>query len=259
MDFSGKVVVVTGGARGIGRAVSLAFARRGAKVAVLDVDEPACAAHLARLERAGAQALALCADVASEAQVRRAVQQTVETFGRIDVLINNAGIGGTRPLSRRPMEEWDRILAVNLRGPYMMVKYCAPYLAAAGPGAVVNIASTRALMSERDTEPYSASKGGLLALTHALAVSLGPGVRVNAVSPGWIDVTGWQGDGEAVPSSHRREDMEQHPVGRVGRPEDVAEACVFLSSPESGFITGANLVVDGGMTIRMVYAEDPGD
>lgn len=259
MDFSGKTVVVTGGARGIGRAVSLAFAKLGAGVAFLDVDGRACAAHRERLERAGARTLALCADVASEAQVRGAVERTMETFGRIDVLVNNAGIGGTRPLADRPMEEWDRILAVNLRGPYMMVKYCAPHLASADPGSVVNIASTRALMSEPDTEPYSASKGGLLALTHALAVSLGPAVRVNAVSPGWIDVTGWRGEGEPTEPSHRKEDMEQHPAGRVGRPEDVAAACVFLSSEESGFITGANLVVDGGMTVRMVYAEDPGD
>ena len=149
------------------------------------------------------------------------------------------------------MEEWDRVLAVNLRAPYMMARYCADELEK-NRGAIVNIASTRALMSEPDTEPYAASKGGLLALTHSLAVSLGPKVRVNAISPGWIEVSDWKRSDRRKAPEHRPQDLAQHPAGRVGTPPDTAHACLFLASPAAGLITSANLVVDGGMTVRMI-------
>jgi NAD(P)-dependent dehydrogenase (short-subunit alcohol dehydrogenase family) len=142
--------------------------------------------------------------------------------------------------------DWDRVLAVNLRGPFLCARDTAPLLRRAGSAVIINIASTRALMSEPDNEAYAASKGGLLALTHALANSLGPAIRVNAIAPGWIHTRG---------EPLRPEDHAQHPVGRVGRPEDVAQACLFLATAESAFMTGQCLVLDGGMTIKMIYRE----
>jgi NAD(P)-dependent dehydrogenase (short-subunit alcohol dehydrogenase family) len=179
-----------------------------------------------------------------------------ERWGKVDVLINNAGISHRGNLFTEPVEVWDRILNVNLRGAYLCAKYAASIMKEHGGGSIVNIASTRALMSEPDSEAYAASKGGILALTHALAVSLGPyGIRVNAVSPGWIEVGDWQKKGRTIIPYHSERDKAQHPVGRVGTPGDIAEACLYLTTEEAGFITGTNLVVDGGMTKKMIYEE----
>lgn len=251
--FADRVVIVTGGAQGIGKGISLAFAKAGARVAVLDHDVQALAEQELALQEIGAASLCLCTDVADETAIAGAVTVIRDAWGRIDVLVNNAGIGDNRPLRERPTEAWDHVLAVNLRAPYLLTKYCEAALRLASPGVIINIASTRALMSEADTEPYAASKGGLLALTHALAVSLGPDVRVNAISPGWIEVADWKKAAARQTPHHRPEDLAQHPVGRVGTPHDIASACLFLASPEAGFITGAHFVIDGGMSIKMIY------
>jgi NAD(P)-dependent dehydrogenase (short-subunit alcohol dehydrogenase family) len=158
--------------------------------------------------------------------------------------VGNAGIMVRKPVTELGLDEWRRVLDTNLTAAFLLAKHAAGHLRRAR-GAIVTIASTRALQSEPGTEAYSASKGGLVALTHALAVSLGPEVRVNCVSPGWIDTAG-------EPLSNA--DHEQHPAGRVGRPEDVAALVDWLLGPESGFVTGANFVLDGGMTRKMVYA-----
>lgn len=247
MRLKDEVAVVTGAGRGIGRAVALRLAAEGAAVGVLDVDAAAAEATTAAIRRQGGRAVALAADVADSPAVARAMARVAAELGPPTILINNAGIGGFVPLDHPEAEAtWHRVLAVDLTGAYLCARHAVPYMKRAGRGAIVQIASTRALMSEPDGEPYAAAKGGLLALTHALAISLGRyGIRVNAVSPGWID-TGHEPVTEA--------DHAQHPVGRVGRPEDVAAACAFLVSPEAGFITGQNLVVDGGMTVKMIYA-----
>lgn len=253
MKFRNKTAIVTGGAQGIGMAVSLAFAREGANVVIADMDEEAGLELADQIREQQGSVLFISADIAREDDVAEIADKTVKEFGSIDIVINNAGIGTEGNLFTRPMAEWDRVIAVNLRGPYMMAKYCGQYLMKSQQGVIINIASTRALMSEPDTEPYSASKGGILALTHSLAVSLGPKVRVNAISPGWIDVSQWKKRSERMELVHSPEDLSQHPVGRIGTPEDIANACLFLASPESGFITGANLVIDGGMTVKMIY------
>jgi NAD(P)-dependent dehydrogenase (short-subunit alcohol dehydrogenase family) len=148
------------------------------------------------------------------------------------------------------------VLDTNLTGPLLATRHAVPHLRrATGGGAIINIASTRALQSEPDSEAYAASKGGLVALTHALAISLGPAVRVHCISPGWIDTSAYAPRGERGPSRVRDEDHAQHPVGRVGRPEDVAALCAWLSSAEAGFVTGQNYVVDGGMTHKMIWLE----
>lgn len=233
MRFDGRVVAVTGAARGIGRAIARAFAAEGARVLGADVDpSPVEGVEMHRC------------DVSDEGQVRRFLDHVGPV---LHVLVNNAGISEFGDLESTPVALFDRVIAVNLRGTYLMSRFAAPLLRAAGQGAIINIASTRALMSEPNTEAYSASKGGILALTHALAITLGPAVRVNAILPGWIDV-----DGEEL----RPEDHAQHPVGRVGRPEDVAQAALFLADPaRSGFMTGQQLVLDGGMTRKMIYVD----
>ncbi len=243
------MVVVTGGGQGIGRAVALAFARGGDVVAVLDRDGALAQECCAEVAASGGTARPYTCDVANTADV----DTTFAAIGRVNVLINNAGVGG-RGILGGDMATWDRVLAVNLRGAYACCRAAAPRMRAAGGGAIVLISSTRALQSEPDSEPYAASKAGLLGLTHALAASLGPwGIRVNAICPGWIDTATHRSFEQRHAPRHREADRAQHWAGRVGRPEDVAEACRYLCSEAAGFITGQPLVIDGGMTRKMIY------
>lgn len=255
--FQGQVVIVTGGGAGIGRSVSQTFAAEGAKVVIAELDREAGEENQRIIRVMGGESIFLPTDISKEEDVIAMVKETVNTYGQIDVLINNAGVGwAPNTLYERPMDEWDHVLNVNLRGTYMCSKYVAIEMRKRNSGAIINIASTRALMSEAHSEPYSASKGGILALSHSMAISLGPdGIRVNAISPGWIEVGDWQSVTKQRSVQHSESDRMQHPVGRVGRPEDIAKACLFLASADAGFITGTNLVIDGGMTVKMIYAE----
>jgi NAD(P)-dependent dehydrogenase (short-subunit alcohol dehydrogenase family) len=188
-------------------------------------------------------------DVADEPTAPRAVKAVMEKFGRLDALVSNAGIMVRKPLRALSLAEWRKVLDTNLTAAYLFARAAERPLRAAR-GAIVAIASTRALMSEPNTESYSASKGGLVALTHALAISLAPDVRVNCVSPGWIVVL------RDEEKELRRKDHLQHPAGRVGKPEDVAEIVAFLlDGRRAGFVTAANFIVDGGMTRKMIYEE----
>jgi NAD(P)-dependent dehydrogenase (short-subunit alcohol dehydrogenase family) len=229
-----ETVLVTGGARGIGRATASLLAARGYRVVVADLTAPVGRGRPFDFQRT---------DVSSEPGVRACVRAVIKRYGRLDALVNNAGIAdpANGALEKLSLAEWNRRLGTNLTGAFLMAKHCVPHLRAAR-GAIVNIASTRAMQSEPQTEAYAASKGGLVALTHALAMSLGPRVRVNCISPGWI-----------AHQRVRRKDHAQHPVGRVGRDEDVAELVAFLLSDAAGFATGQNFVLDGGMTRKMIY------
>ena len=224
-----KVALVTGGAQGIGKAVAELLAARGYRVAVADVKR--------------ADFLYLKTYISREPAVRSCIARVVKRLGRLDALVNNAGLASPHagPIERLPLAEWNRRIGVNLTGAFLMAKHATPHLRRAR-GAIVNIASTRALQSEPDTEPYAASKAGLVGLTHALAMSLGPEVRVNCISPGWI-----------AHQPVRKKDHAQHPVGRVGRDDDVADLVAYLISDAAGFVTGQNFVIDGGMTKKMIY------
>lgn len=234
-----RAVIVTGAASGIGEGVARHLAREGWEVACADVDGDA-AARIA--DEIGG--IAVQCDVGSESDVEHLIAVVRTRLGRIDAIVSNAGIAKFQPLKETTLETWNKVLATNLTATFLLAKAAQADLERAR-GAIITIASTRAHQSEPDTLAYSATKGGLVALTHSLAISLGPKVRVNCISPGWIATAR---HGELKPSDHA-----QHPVGRVGRPEDIAAAVTYLLSDAAGFVTGAELVIDGGMTRKMIY------
>jgi NAD(P)-dependent dehydrogenase (short-subunit alcohol dehydrogenase family) len=238
-----SVAVVTGAANGIGLAIARSLLQAGWRVLALDV----AGAGLGRRFAKHRQAAVIEADVAQEETAPRAVAAALQRFGRLDGVVSNAGISRNKPIAKLTLEEWHRVLDVNLIAAFLFARAAEKQLRRS-KGAIVLISSSRALMSEANTEAYSASKGGLVALTHALSISLAPNVRVNCVSPGWIKTRDY--------GKLRRKDHTQHPAGRVGKPEDIAAIVHFLlDSERSGFITGANFSVDGGMTRKMMYVE----
>ncbi|WP_288349988.1 glucose 1-dehydrogenase [uncultured Thalassospira sp.] len=252
------VAFVTGAAQGLGLGISKHLLDAGWRVTLFDQDADAGQEAFDGLSPARQdRALFIAGDVANEADVKLAIQQTVDRFGRIDGLVNNAGIADPHSGSIEDLEwdRWQRVINVNLGGAFLAAKHAVQHLRPV-KGAIVNIASTRAFQSEANTESYAASKGGIVALTHALAVSLGGDVRVNAIAPGWIEVGDWQKSDKRTTPSHSDIDKSQHPVGRVGTPEDIAQAVSFLlDSTKSGFMTGETIRIDGGMTHKMIYAD----
>lgn len=253
-----RVALVTGAAQGIGLGIADDLLAHGYAVTLADVQADATASleHL-RQRRGDAAMQYVQTDVSDAEAAAKAVQRTLDTYGRLDALVNNAGLASPRfqPLEQLDLETWHRVIAVNLTGTMLMTRAAIPALKEAH-GAVVNIASTRALQSEAHGEAYAASKGGVLALTHAMAVSLSHTVRVNVICPGWIDTRSWRPPFDAESKPYPGVCHVQHPVGRVGMPRDIAALTRFLLSDQASFITGQTFVADGGMTRRMMYPED---
>ncbi|HEU0095262.1 MAG TPA: glucose 1-dehydrogenase [Rhizomicrobium sp.] len=249
-----KVIAITGGGAGIGRGIAWHFAREGYAVSITDADREAGREALQVMTEAGVPALFTPGDVSKPADVARWLKKTKDKLGCPDVLVNNAGIMIRKDVLKLDVAEFDKVIAVNLRGTFICSQAAAKMMAKRGKGGcIVNMASTRAFMSEAGTEGYTASKGGIVALTHGMAISLAPHrIRVNSISPGWVETADWQKAAKAKTPHHSKADREQHPVGRVGVPEDIAKACQYLAEG-ADFTTGQNIVIDGGMSVKMIY------
>ncbi|MDF2039485.1 SDR family oxidoreductase [Cytobacillus oceanisediminis] len=245
-NFKGKTVIVTGGASGIGKGIAETFARKGANVVIADIDEMKGKKLEESLNKKGLTSMFIRADVKNEAEIKGLIIKTYESFGAIDILINNAGISKFHSFFELTVELWDEVINTNLRSVFLCSREAVKLMKQGS--CIINLSSTRAVMSESNTEAYSASKGGIMAITHALASTLTEkGIRVNCISPGWIET----GDYESL----RGIDHSQHFANRVGKPGDIARTCLFLADPENDFITGENITVDGGMTRKMIYEQ----
>ena len=229
-EFNGKVAVVTGGAQGIGRCIADEFRKRGATVCIID-------------KQAGDH---FVGDIACRETLERFAAEVVERHGRVDYIVNNA-LPIMRGIDECSYEEFEYALRVGVTAPFYLVKLLMPHLAEGA--SIVNMSSSRDRMSQPQTESYTAAKGGIAALTHALAVSLAGRARVNSISPGWIDTSY---------STYEGPDALQQPAGRVGNPMDIANMVMYLCSDMAGFITGENICIDGGMTRQMIYHGDHG-
>jgi len=246
MFLEGKKAVVTGAGRGIGRSIALALARNGADVAVLDMDEAGAGETAGIIEQTGRKSLALAVDVSRLSEVEEAINKILDLLGSIDIVVNNAGITRDNLLIRMKEDEWDSVIAVNLKGSFNLSKAVARSMMKQRSGCIVNIASIIGMMGNAGQANYAASKGGLIALTKSLAKEMAPrGIRVNAVAPGFIatEMT------DKIPEKLREEMVRSIPLGRMGEPDDVAAVVSFLTSPAAGYITGQVIVVDGGMYI----------
>ena len=236
-EFTDKIAVITGGARGIGRCIAEDFIKAGARVAVVDKDEITVPCEIC-----------FRGDIADETTLLEFVNEIAKKFQSIDYLINNACLSKGGLLSDCGYDDFLYVQKVGVVAPYMLTKLLLPYFKS--NASIVNISTTRAYMSQSNTESYTAAKGGIGALTHALAVSLAGCVRVNSISPGWIDTSG--------ASDFSETDKVQHPAGRVGKPEDISKMVMFLCGEGRGFITGENITIDGGMSKLMIYHNDHG-
>ncbi len=253
MRLEDKVAIVTGAAKGIGCGIASVFSKEGAKVVVADWDQEAGEKTANEIGQSGGDAIFVKTDVSNEEQVKNLVQKTLDKYGRIDLLVNNAGIGVYKSVLDATSEDWDKCLAVNLKGVFLCSKYTIPHMQKVGKGAIVNISSVHSWATVNGVAPYAASKGGITALTRNMAIDYGPDIRVNAIAPGWVLTPLIQSifDSYPDPAEQRRQVERRQVMKRIGRPEDIGHAAAFLASDEAAFITGTQLFVDGGLTAQL--------
>jgi NAD(P)-dependent dehydrogenase (short-subunit alcohol dehydrogenase family) len=264
-EFDGKVVIVTGGALGIGGAASLAFAREGAKVAVMDVDRKAGEATVAQMKKAGGAGIFIEADAGTSAGCRRTVDETVKAFGGVDIVFSNVGIQPASSYANAvdlPEEMWDRIINVNLKSRFLMAKYAIPHMRKRGGGVIISTASVQGLQSMPGVPAYAASKGGDLSLTRQMSLDFAnDNIRVLSVNPGTIDTPlvrqAAEAAGEPIEDALRQYGKD-HPMGRVGKAEEIASVVLFLASDKASFMTGESVTVDGGMMAKGAWAGGAG-
>jgi NAD(P)-dependent dehydrogenase (short-subunit alcohol dehydrogenase family) len=255
MSLEGRVAIVTGAAQGIGEGIAAELAREGTAVVLADVDEEGAASVASRLTRDGHRAVAARCDVSEETDVQSVVGRAVSELGGLHVYVNNAAVGVYTPVTETSVDEFDRCLAVNLRGVFLGIKHAALAMQASGDGgSIINIGSVHSVQNVGGTAPYAASKGGVAALTREAAIDLAPtGIRVNAICPGWVDTPLIRGifESDADPTEARRAVERRQLLGRLGRPEEIGRAAVFLAGDDSSYMTGSLLFVDNGMTAQL--------
>ncbi len=253
MKLKDQTAIVTGAAKGIGWGVAKIFVQEGAKVVVVDWDEENGVKTADELCKAGGEAFFFKCDVSNEDQVKAMVDKTMQTYGTVDVLVNNAGVGVYKAFMDATNADWDRALGVNLKGQVFCSRAVVPIMQAKGKGAIVNVSSVHSFQTVNGVAPYATSKGGVFALTHAMAIDLAPTIRVNAIAPGWIYTPLIQSifDSYADPAAQRKAVEARQLMKRIGIPEEVGYAAAFLASDEASFITGTQLFVDGGLTAQL--------
>jgi NAD(P)-dependent dehydrogenase (short-subunit alcohol dehydrogenase family) len=257
--LQGKIAIVTGSGAGIGRGIALRFAAEGAKVAVLDINAALCEAVAGEIVSAGGEAVAVACDVSAEAPVAAAVASVTARFGTVNVLVNNAAVMPGGRIHEVAPADFDRCVAVNLRGAYLMSRAVIPGMIRERSGSIIHMASVTGTLGLPGIAAYSMTKGGLAALARAMSTDYAPlGIRVNAVSPGTIDSPMLHNfvAAQSNPAKIRQEFDDMHPIGRVGTIEEVASVFVFLASDEASFITGANYAVDGGLSVKGEQPQD---
>jgi len=253
MRLKDRVAIVTGGAKGIGWGICKVLSKEGAKIVVVDWDEKEGVKTAEEIKQEGGEAVFVLCDVSNEDQVKAMIGVTLKHFGKIDILVNNAGIGVYKPVLETSSEDWDRCLAVNLKGQFLCSKYAIPHMQNIGKGAIVNISSVHSFQTVNGVAPYAASKGGITALTRNMAIDYGPAIRVNSIAPGWVLTPLIQSifDSYPDPADQQRQVERRQVMKRIGRPEDIGYAVAFLASDEASFITGTQLYVDGGLTAQL--------
>ena len=250
MKLKDKVAIITGSSKGIGKGVAEVFSREGAKVVLTASGSKEGELAAAEIRAAGGDAIFIKCDVSNEEEVKACIAKTVDTYGRLDILVNNAGIGTYKSVLDVTSEEWDKCLAVNLKGVFLCSKYSIPHMQSIGKGVIINMSSVHAHATANGVAPYCASKGAITALTRNMAIDYGPIIRVNSIAPGWIltplieDLFNSYDD----PAAIRKKIEDRQVMKRSGTSQDVGQACAFLASDEASFITGTELFVDGGLT-----------